>query len=629
MLDAMRRQATGWVVKGFLVLLVVSFAIWGIGDIFRGRATPDAVARVGGEAVRPEEVVRDTERSFRVLREQLGGQLERSPPVMESLLRQALGQSVARRLVDLHARDLALAVDPATLARMVREDPAFQGPGGFDRQRFERVIRELGLGEAGYVERLRGDVLRGRLVDAVSGAVAAPDTLARELARHRAERRRGRALVVPAAAERPPAPEPAELEAWLEANAAAFTVPELRAVELVVLGVEDLLEESAPDEPALRAAYAERRDALTTPEQRTALQLLAPDRATAEEAARLVAEGWSLAEVATALEGRGVTVATLGPVEPALLPPPLDGVLAGLAPGATSEPVQSPFGWHLLRLEAVTPAVVRPFEEVRAGLALELARQRALDRLPEVSERLDDALAAGEPLARAAAAVGARHLVLPAVDPSGRDAEGRPLEGIQLSPEMLQEIATTEAGRTSLVVHGRDDRYFVVRVERLTPARPRRLEEVRAAVEAGWRLDRQRELARTRAAGLATRAAGGADLLDLARENPGLALVELGPLRRRGDPSPLGPEVVAALFATEPGRTAAEPVPTADGAAVVATLEVLPAAAAELDLETVRRELASGLGEALLVGYEQALRRRFPVETDGRALARLLDGLGR
>ena len=629
MLDAMRRQATGWVVKGFLVLLVVSFAIWGIGDIFRARSTPDAVARVGGDPIRAEELVRDTERNFRALRDQLGGQLERSPAVMESLLRQALGQTVARRLVDLHARELRLAVDPATLARMVREDPAFQGPSGFDRQRFERVIRELGLAEAGYVEQLRGDVLRARLVDAVSGAVAAPDTLARELARHRAERRRGRALVVAAAAERPPEPEPAELEAWLEANATAFTVPELRAVELVVLAVDDLLEESMPDESALRAAYEERRAAFTTPEQRTALQLLAPDRATAEEARRLVSEGRSLAEVATALEGRGVSVATLGPVEPALLPEPLDRVLAGLAPGATSEPVQTPFGWHLLRLETVTPAVVRPFEEVRAELARELARRTAQDRLPEVADRLDDALAAGEPLAQAAAAVGARHLVLPAVDPSGHDGEGRPLEGIELSAEMLQEIAATPAGRTSLLVHGRDDRYFVVRVDRVTPARPRRLEEVRAAVEAGWRIARQREMARARAAELAARAAAGADFIDLARENPGVSLVEIGPLRRRGDPSPLGPEVVAALFATEPGQIAAQPVPTAEGAAVVASLEVLPADPGEAELDAVRRELASGLGEALLVSYEQALRRRFPVETDGRAIAQILDGFAR
>lgn len=628
MLDVMRKQATGWVVKTFLVLLIVSFAIWGIGDIFRGSAAPESLAEVGGQPIRPEEVVREAERSFRELREQLGGQLERSPTVMETLLRQALGQAVARRLVDLHARDLELAVDNGTLARLVREDPAFQGPDGFDRQRLALALRELGLDEASYLEQLRGDLLRSRLVGAVSGAAAGPEVLARELVRHREERRRGRALVVAAAAQEPPAPEPAALEAWLEANAARFTVPELRAVELVVLGPDELLAEAQPSEEALREAYESRKESYTTPEERTASQLLAADRAALEEAARMIGEGRSLADAASALEGRGVTFATLGPVAPGLLPEPLDRALAGLAPGALSDPLESPFGWHLLRLEEVRPATVRPFEEVRAELAGELALQTARDRLAEVAVRLDDALAAGEPLAQAARAVGARHVVLAEVDPTGRDGQGRPITEIALSPEMLQEIAVTEAGRTSLLVHGRDDRHFVVKVDRVTPARPRRLEEVRAAVEAGWRAERQREMARAVAAELRSRAGSGATLEALAAEGPGRSLVAVGPLRRRGDPNPLGPEVTAALFATAPGELAREPVATPEGVALVATDEVLPAAA-DADFAGIGRELASGLGETLLVGYEQGLRRRFPVRTDGPALARLLDSVGR
>ncbi|MCL6609689.1 MAG: SurA N-terminal domain-containing protein, partial [Geminicoccaceae bacterium] len=416
MLAAMRRQATGWVVKAFLVLLIVSFAVWGIGDVLRTPTGSDEIARVGGEPIPTAEVVRDTERTFRRLREEFGQDVERSPAVMENLLRQALAQAVARRLVERHARELGLDVDPGTLARRVREDPVFQGPQGFDRQRFEFVLRELGLGEAGYLEQLRADIVRARLVEAVSGAVAAPERLARELARYREERRVGRALLVPAAAEDPGQPDEATLTAWLERNAARFRVPELRAVELVVLGVEELLGESMPTEEELRAAYEERRAAYTTPEERTATQLLAADRAVIEEAERLAREGKSFAEIASALEGRGLTVSTLGPVAAGLLPEPLDKALQGLDPGGLSEPLQTPFGWHLLRLERVTAATVRPFEEVREALAQELARRRAAERLPSVAERLDDALAAGEDLAAAARAVGARHLRLPAVD---------------------------------------------------------------------------------------------------------------------------------------------------------------------------------------------------------------------
>lgn len=628
MLAAMRRQATGWVVKAFLVLLIVSFAVWGIGDVLRTPTGSDEIARVGGEPIPTAEVVRETERTFRRLREQFGQDVERSPAVMENLLRQALAQAVARRLVERHARELGLDVDPGTLARLVREDPVFRGPQGFDRQRFEFVLRELGLSEAGYLEQLRADLARARLVEAVSGAVAAPERLVRELARYREERRVGRALLVPAAAEDPGQPDEATLTAWLERNAARFRVPELRAVELVVLGVEELLGESMPSEEELRAAYEERRAAYTSPEERTATQLLAADRAVIEEAERLAREGKSFAEIASALEARGLTLSTLGPVAAGLLPEALDRALQTLAPGGLSEPVQTPFGWHLLHLERVTPATVRPFEEVREALAEELARRRAADRLPSVAERLDDALAAGEDLAAAARAVGARHIRLPAVDAQGRDGEGRAIDGIELSPEMLQEIFATPAGRTSLLVHGKDDRWFVVRVESVTPSRDRRLEEVRVPAEIGWRIERQRELARERATALLERARAGETLADLARAVPGLSLATVGPLRRRGDPEPLGPEVTRALFATPPGRIAEQPVATPEGFALVATDEIREAPA-ELDLAPFRRELRESLGEAILVGYEQALRRRFPVETDSSALARIVETMGR
>ena len=628
MLDALRRQATGWVVKSFLVLLIVSFAIWGIGDVLRGPKVADEIARVGGEPLPSSEVVRDTERNFRRLREEFGQEVERSPAVMENLFRQALAQAIARRLLERHARELDLTIAPTTLARLVREDPTFAGPEGFDRRRFELVLREAGLSEAGYLELLRGDVLRSRLVEAMTGALVAPELLVRELARYREERRVGRALVVSAAAQDPGPPDEATLTAWLERNAARFRVPELRAVELVVLGVEDLLAESLPSEEELRAAYEERRAAYTTPEERTATQLLAADRAVIEEVERLAREGKSFAEIASTLEGRGLTVSTLGPVAAGVLPDPLDKALRALAPGELSEPLQTPFGWHLLRLERVTPAVTKPFEEVKEALAEELARRRAADRLPEVAERLDDALAAGEDLAAAARAVGARHLRLPAVDAQGRDGEGRAIDGIEFSPEMLQEIAATPAGRTSLLVHGKDDRWFVVKVESVIPPRDRRLEEVRVPVEIGWKLERQRELARERATALLGRVRAGETLVDLARAEPGLELAPIGPLRRRGDPEPLGPAVTRALFSTPPGRIAEEPVPTPEGFALVATDEIHEAPA-ELDLAPVRRELRESLGEAMVAAYEQALRRRFPVATDERAIARIVESFGR
>ncbi|MCS7268228.1 MAG: peptidyl-prolyl cis-trans isomerase [Geminicoccaceae bacterium] len=628
MLDAMRRYATSWVVKAFLLLLVASFAIWGIGDVFVRGAPSEVVAEVGGTEIRPEQLVREAERGFRTLREQLGGELERSPQVVEGLLRRSLDRLVARRLVELHARELGIEVDPGTLARIVREQPAFQGPEGFDRQRFAWVLRELGLSEAEYTEQLAGEVLRARLVEAASGAVRAPGELARTLARHREERRRGRALLVPVAGVEVPEPDDATLEAWLEENRAAFTVPELRSVELVILAAEDLAEEYAPSEEELAAEYERRRSAYTTPEQRSGSQLLAKDRAVLEEAARRAARGESFQEIARALEAEGVSFATLGPAERGVLPEEIDRLLFSLAPGETGGPVESLFGWHLLRLERIEPERVRPFAEVRAELRRELGRRRAADRLPELADRLDDALAAGESLEEAARRLGARHFRLAAVDAEGRDGRGVPVREPALSKEMLAEIFRLRAQETSLVVHGKDDRYFVVRVESIAPARAQTLSEVRAAAAIGWKLAEQRRRTRERARSLLARAQAGESLFDLAREGGGLELHHIGPFRRGDVHERLGGEVVRALFAAPAGRPAPEPAPAPQGFAIVVADEILPAPEGG-DPGPIAEELRDALLDALLAGYERALEKRYPVTRDGRVFARLVEQMGR
>lgn len=625
MLDAMRRYATSWVVKAFLLLLVLSFAIWGVGDMFLRGAPTEAVASVGKSEIRAEALVRETERAFRELRDQLGGELERTPAVMEGLMRRALEQLLARELVALHARELGLAVDPATLARIIREQPAFQGPQGFERERFTWVLRELGLSEAGYTQELAGEILRARLLEAVTGAVAAPAVLSRELSRYREERRRGRALLVPAASVTVPEPDDATLEAWLEENRAAFTAPETRSVELVVLAAEDLSEEFAPSEEELRAEYERRRASYTVFEQRRASQLLASDPALSDEAHRRVQAGESLESIASAL---GLPLSTLGPVAKGVLPEELDRVLFALAPGEVSAPVQTAFGWHLLRLDGIEPERVRSFAEVREELRRELGRRAAMDRLPQLADRLDDALAAGDSLEEAARKAGARHYRLSAVDAEGRDASGVPIREVALSKEMLAEIFRLRAQETSLVIHAKDDRYFVVRVESITPARPQTLAEVRLAATLGWKLAEQRKRTRERARALLARIQAGESPFDLARAEPGLEVHMIGPWRRSDADPNLGAEVVRALFAAPLGGPAPEPVAAARGFAIVVADEVLPASETG-DLEPIAQELRGALLEGLLSGYERALEKRYPVSREERVLARLVEQVGR
>lgn len=620
MLDAMRKQATGWVVKIFLGLLILSFAVWGIGDVFHVGAPSQTVAEVDGLPVTAEELRRDADTSFRRLQAQVGQGFERSPEIMEGLVLQALESSVARRLVDAQAGGLGIVVDDDSLARAIREEEAFQGPGGFDRSRFELFLRQAGISEAGFVEQTRGDLVRQRLVRAITGAVAAPESEARRLVEFRQEQRRGRALVVAAGQMDAGTPDEAALAAWLEENKEQFQAPEYRRVELAILGPSDLEQEIEIGDEQVKQAYESRKEAWRTPEQRRAVQLLAAREEDIREAARRVAEGESFAQVAEAMDG--ITTSDLGPVRQGQLPVGLDEALFGLGEGEVGEPLETAFGWHLLRVSEIVPEEVRPLAEVRDELVAELRMREAIDRLPDAANIMDDAVAGGASVKEAAGQAGARHIIIEAVDRSGRGADGEPVAGVALGEEMLAEIFDAGKDQVSLMLQSEDDRFYIFNVTGIEEARPRRLEEVREEVTQAWRRETQMELARERAQELLGKARQGTALEELAQGEEAASMREIAPLTRdaSGYQQLLSPAAVAALFATPAGELAEEVVTVPDGAAILATGEILPAAA-DAGVEQAARALRQQMQGDLMIAWQQALRERFPVEIDQHALS--------
>jgi peptidyl-prolyl cis-trans isomerase D len=630
MLNSMRQYATSWVVKVLLGLLIVSFAVWGIGDVLRSPGTGGALASVASEEVTTQEVMREFEARYEALQEQAGGGLSRHQAVSFGLMNQALDVAVARALVDAHARDLGLAVSDAELAEAVRRNPLFQGEaGGFERERLDLYLRSQGLSEQAYLEAVRGDMVRARIVEAATGPVTAPAALADKLLAHRDEQRRGRALIVDADEIPVDAPDEATLKAYLERNAKQYEAPEYRAVTAVVIGPDDLAGDVAVDEADLRAEYEARIAEYRTPETRSIDQLVAGDEATIREAAALAASGQGFEQVAAALKGKGGLERTqLGPLRRGDLPEALDAAVFGLAEGAVGEPVSSPFGWHLIRLTELLPEKTRPFEEVREDLEREVRLRRANEQLPGFATRLDDEIAAGTPLERAAESLGVAPLRLEAIDRQGQDKKGVAVAADRLTPEILDAVFAAGRGEQSLLSETRDDRYYMFRVDGIEPARPRTLDEVRDVLAAAWRKEQQAERAKARAEELRAKVADSAFLAGAAASaGHGVGVAEVGPVKRgdQGYLAGLTPEAVEAMFETPAGATAPRVVPALEGWAVLVVDEVILAAADPAAAQAAREELARDIRTGVLQAYESALRQRYPVRVDDRQLAQMME----
>jgi peptidyl-prolyl cis-trans isomerase D len=631
MLNTIRKRAGSWVVKALLLLLVASFAIWGIGDVFYGGGQNPAVATVGESEISSVELSEAFNQRLNNLQRRLGDAIDREQAIQLGMMQAALQDLIARRLIDLRVQDMGLRVSEEMLREQITGNPVFQTAGQFDRSLFDQVLMANGMTEEGYLAALRQDLGREMLTGSLTGPVSAPEPLVDALYRYRNEQRRGRFLLVdPASIADLPEPTEEQLATFLEEHEGQFTAPEYRKITFVTLAPEDLLEEVAISDEQVEAAYQERIEQYRTPERRVVEQLLASEKATIEQAAERVAGGASFEAVAQEIEG--ITSERFNELAKGDLPADVEGPVFALGEGEVSEPVESAFGWHLFRVSKVQPETTTPLAEVQDELRRELALAEAGNRLPSLANQLDDELAAGLGLEEAARAVGLEAKTVAAIDAQGQNPEGTRPEALPSWPEFLPVVLETLAGETSLLEETAAGGYFVVQVDEITPPRVKSLDEARDEVAEAWRGQQRQELARKRAEALQARAQESASLDQLAGEQ-GVSVQPIGPVKRTGDGAGQGIDdaLVRALFAAEPGKVADEVVAAGDGFALAALDEVIAAdPAADPDaVERLRAELETDLEGDVLAQLEARLRDDYPVEIHAAALNRVIgeDGL--
>ncbi|HEY1433607.1 MAG TPA: peptidylprolyl isomerase, partial [Stellaceae bacterium] len=242
MLQAIRSKAGSYVVKGLFALLILTFGIWGIGDIFRTRGTDTAVATVGDQSIRAEELQTALRRALEQLSARFGSAIDLQQAKQLGLADQTLAQLIDRSLIDQEAARLKLDVSDDLIRNVITANPSFRGSDGrFDRGLFNAVLAANNLTEDQYVALLRHDIPRNDLLHAVTAGAAAPQPVIDLLYRYRNEKRTADIVALPTAGV-PDVGQPSEdeLKAFYEKHPDLFRAPEYRGFTVVSLDPSDI-----------------------------------------------------------------------------------------------------------------------------------------------------------------------------------------------------------------------------------------------------------------------------------------------------------------------------------------------------------------------------------------------------
>jgi peptidyl-prolyl cis-trans isomerase D len=393
-----------------------------------------------------------------------------------------------------------------------------------------------------------------------------------------------------------------------------------------VLGPDQLAAGIEVPEADIAAAFAARRGEFEQPETRDIDQLLLPDEATAGVLLaqwQLGATWETMAE--RAREGGGSAV-QLGRLARAAIPiaPVADAAFA-LAASGTAGPVQTPFGFSILRVNRIEPGRAATLDDVRERLRAELARERAVDLVYARERRAEDSLAAGTPLAEVAREFGMALVQISAIDREGRDASGLAVDLGAAQPvgaKLLDAAFAVSPSAEPRMIEAEGGVFFAVKVEGVTPAATKPFETVQDAVLAAWSEDARRRAAEAKATQLMTAARAEGASLAAAAEAEGVAIRQSGAIQRPGPQAPraeVPPELANALFGlAAPGQVTMVRVP--GGYAVLALAEVRPAAPDEATIAAFRGRISQAVGEDVEQVFVDQLRTRAGVTLVPRGL---------
>lgn len=539
-----------------VILIFPAFAFFGL-PAYDRMTTGDSIASVDGTPITMQEFEQAQREQMDRLRESLGDSFDPAMLQSPAAQREILEGLIVRHTLFWAAREENISVTDDELRRLIARVPGLTDENGrFDRERYTNLLAARGMSEAGFEYEQRRELAIRALPESIGLSALPPKPMVERLLRANEQVRTVsmRAFRAEDYVARTESGE-TEFRKYFEENPREFEIPESARVEYVVLRPEDVATRIELDPKAVREYYEQNKSRFGAPEEREASHILVSIGEAGSAAAREKAEalkteidgGKAFDAVARESSDDDASRESGGDLgwfrHDDMIAEVADAAFGLGKVGEVAGPVESEFGWHLVRLGGIREAKTRPFEEVRDEITQDLREQQARLRFGEAAEEFSNSVyEQADSLALAAEQLGLEVRTVDSVRRNGTDDPASPLNrpavlAAIFAPQSLSQHQNTEAieiGNSSLLA---------ARVVEHHPARMPAYEEVEAEVAARVKALEAARLARE----------AGEQALEAARQ-AGATAEGFGEPQKtsRAGAAALGAEAAKAIFGIDP-----------------------------------------------------------------------------
>ena len=403
MLITIRERASGvigWTVAGVIILV---FAVWGIGSYFEG-VSEIIVATADKIEINQQTYQQAMSDRRRRLVQMMGRNVDAELFSSTAFKRQVVEELIDTTLQNETLHASGFRISDAQLAALIQNTAVFHTDGQFDRDRYELLVQNSGMTIQGYESYQRQQGVVDQLVRGL-GQSAIVSTNSIDKAWKLLDQRRIASyttLEFDNFLDDIQVSETA-IEKEYQANLDSYFKPASIQVDYLKLSVEDLGTRLDVDEADILRMYEDNPDRYRQPGSRSASHILlsvSPDAADAQidqvrqRASEIVARARggesfaSLAEVNSDDKGSAKRGGELGVIRPGTMVKPFEDAVFVMGEGEISEPVRTQYGFHVIRLDRITESRVQSLDQVRSEIEIEVRRLRAEERFNELAEIL-------------------------------------------------------------------------------------------------------------------------------------------------------------------------------------------------------------------------------------------------
>lgn len=628
LLSLMRKHAKSYLIKVLIAIIAVVFIFY-FGYSFR---SPRGVkmATVNGEPITSTEYQKTYRELLESLRRQYGDMWSENLIEAFDLKNQALQQLINQRLITQEAKRLGLDVTEEEIRSEIMSYPAFQFQGRFHEGRYRAVLDQNRMAPEDFERSVSEALLKDKASQFLAAFLPVTDQEVREYYTYLNEEAKVDFVTFdPADFREQVKYDPSEVEQFFKDRKDRYRIPDKINAAYIKINPSDFMNQINIPESQLKAYYQENMDRYKTDKKvkaRHILFRLDEDKSSEEKVRQKALEVLEKARKGEDFEALARAYSEdpsaehggdLGYFSKGQMVEPLEEAAFELEKGELSDLVKTRFGYHIIKLEDIQEAGVRPFEEVRDEISDRLRSLQASDIAHEEALSLMDQMPYEVDLKEYARSQGL------SAQETGLFSKGEEIPGLGEGEKLEQVLFSLEEGQVSDVVEFNES-FFIFQTLEKVPSHIPELDEVREAVEKDLVSERAREKARKAAQGLLERLREGGDWDRLTKE-AGLTPKTTDYFNRNQEVPGLGdnPELRNAAFEL----TEAEPYPdkvfeSASGAVIMRW-----AASRDIDedaLEEEKEEYRSSIREMkhreLFDAWLQELRQGAEIKIEAPAL---------